>query len=330
MPTPVHLSIPEPCHEGWLNMTPNEKGRHCLSCQKTVVDFSVMSDQEILHYISSAGSRVCGRFTPDQLDKVYAVQKPAPFSWKYAFRMMVATFLFTGNATLAQSVAPPKEETLAGKRDSTEPIRVTLGMVVRMPEIPVTGIVTDGKTKAPVAYAYILIKGTKTGIVTREDGSFSIQVPAGRNKMTLVVSSVGYEVRELEVSLQKKRNLNIALSENVNALEGEVMIVKKVSVAQKVKREIKSWLPKQDLSIYPNPVVPGSGLTVTMNLKKTGHYKMELLDVSGRVMYIQELQVNQSSQVAHIPTQVSWAGGIYWLRLSNGTKNVYQAKVMVQ
>ena len=43
MKTPIIFHIPEPCHENWDAMTPQDKGRHCESCNKIVVDFSIMS-----------------------------------------------------------------------------------------------------------------------------------------------------------------------------------------------------------------------------------------------------------------------------------------------
>jgi len=33
------ISIPKPCFEGWENMLPNEGGRYCKACAKTIVDF---------------------------------------------------------------------------------------------------------------------------------------------------------------------------------------------------------------------------------------------------------------------------------------------------
>ncbi len=39
----LKLSIPKPCHEDWAAMTPNEQGRHCAVCAKTVTDFTQMS-----------------------------------------------------------------------------------------------------------------------------------------------------------------------------------------------------------------------------------------------------------------------------------------------
>ncbi|MDO5856927.1 hypothetical protein Q2490_06465 [Myroides odoratimimus] len=37
------IEIPEPCHEDWDKMAPQDKGRHCAVCDKVVVDFSKAS-----------------------------------------------------------------------------------------------------------------------------------------------------------------------------------------------------------------------------------------------------------------------------------------------
>ena len=42
------LTIPEPCHESWATMTPAAQGRHCAACAKTVVDFSRMTDAQVV------------------------------------------------------------------------------------------------------------------------------------------------------------------------------------------------------------------------------------------------------------------------------------------
>jgi hypothetical protein len=62
------ISIPEPCSEDWNEMTPNENGRFCMSCSKTVVDFSSMLPEEIQHYfIQNQNEKICGRFKQSQL-----------------------------------------------------------------------------------------------------------------------------------------------------------------------------------------------------------------------------------------------------------------------
>ena len=66
----LQISIPKPCHENWQNMTPGDQGRFCNACAKTVVDFSMMSDLQVLNYFSTVSDeKVCGRALPDQLNR---------------------------------------------------------------------------------------------------------------------------------------------------------------------------------------------------------------------------------------------------------------------
>ncbi|WP_315816280.1 hypothetical protein [Paraflavitalea speifideaquila] len=75
-----------------------------MACQKTVVDFTLMSDQEILNFISSASSSVCGRFNNDQLNKTYVEKKIKPsFTFRYAWNMLVSAFLLSGSGAMAQT-----------------------------------------------------------------------------------------------------------------------------------------------------------------------------------------------------------------------------------
>lgn len=63
------IHIPEPCHEDWGKMTPNEQGAFCKSCAKTVVDFSDRTDNEIQKYLlENIDNHICGRFRINQLD----------------------------------------------------------------------------------------------------------------------------------------------------------------------------------------------------------------------------------------------------------------------
>lgn len=74
----MHLSIPRPCHEDWDKMNPNEQGRHCNVCCKTVVDFTSMSDTEVKYYFINKKKEesVCGRFKNEQLHRI-KVQLPS-------------------------------------------------------------------------------------------------------------------------------------------------------------------------------------------------------------------------------------------------------------
>src|SRR3954469_23904951 len=65
------ITIPEPCHENWDKMTPKDNGKFCLSCSKTVVDFTTMLPKEIQHFfIENQNNKICGRFRKSQLDEI--------------------------------------------------------------------------------------------------------------------------------------------------------------------------------------------------------------------------------------------------------------------
>ncbi|MFA6152784.1 MAG: hypothetical protein WC716_15780 [Chitinophagaceae bacterium] len=64
------LHIPELCHENWNEMTPESKGRFCGSCQKTVVDFTKMSDEQVKNYLlDKKNKNTCGRFYATQIGR---------------------------------------------------------------------------------------------------------------------------------------------------------------------------------------------------------------------------------------------------------------------
>ncbi|MCR5888001.1 hypothetical protein LRS06_09455 [Hymenobacter sp. J193] len=106
MPARPTLSVPQPCHESWAAMTPTAQGRYCAACSKVVVDFTRMSDAELLAFLQRQPATSCGRFTSQQLNRPLAV--PAAHTpWR---RWLAAAALALGLsevvASSAQAQAP--------------------------------------------------------------------------------------------------------------------------------------------------------------------------------------------------------------------------------
>lgn len=75
----MRLSIPTPCTQDWDAMTPADQGRHCAACQKVVVDFSRMTDGEIVALMQArAGQEICGRLETGQLGRELVPALPLP------------------------------------------------------------------------------------------------------------------------------------------------------------------------------------------------------------------------------------------------------------
>jgi len=77
--TAFDIQIPEKCTVSESNFRPHEQGDWCLSCQKTVVDFTAMSDAEIIRFFQDKplDAHLCGTWRKDQLNKTF---RPAPVS----------------------------------------------------------------------------------------------------------------------------------------------------------------------------------------------------------------------------------------------------------
>ncbi|WP_412561814.1 energy transducer TonB [Winogradskyella sp. MIT101101] len=96
------ISIPQPCHQDWYKMTPNEKGRFCQSCSKTVVDFTKMNTDEIQDYIhNNRNQRICGHIKQSQLDTINLKIPETIFNQKLSFhRVFILALLFSMGLTL--------------------------------------------------------------------------------------------------------------------------------------------------------------------------------------------------------------------------------------
>ncbi|MGI4870005.1 MAG: hypothetical protein ACRYFX_02370 [Janthinobacterium lividum] len=104
--TTIHQ--PAPCDESWEAMTPTDVGRHCAACQTQVVDFTQMTDGEVVAFVSQYNPvRRCGRFREDQVGRpLLAAARPVT-GWR---RWAVATVLLAGSVfglkARAQGVKP--------------------------------------------------------------------------------------------------------------------------------------------------------------------------------------------------------------------------------
>lgn len=65
----MKITIPKPCHENWEAMNPDEKGRFCSVCSKTVLDFTGSSDEEIINSFKNLKEDICGNFNKSQLNR---------------------------------------------------------------------------------------------------------------------------------------------------------------------------------------------------------------------------------------------------------------------
>ena len=84
----------------------------------------------------------------------------------------------------------------------------------------VTGTVKDAESGQPIAAAQVAVKGTTRNAIGREDGAFSISVPAGA--VTLVVRHIGFTIAEANVGAEQA-TVDVRMKRDVVNLEQVVV-----------------------------------------------------------------------------------------------------------
>jgi TonB-dependent SusC/RagA subfamily outer membrane receptor len=201
----LQLAIPEPCHENWQQMTPTGQGRFCNACAKEVIDFSMMTDTEVLNYFTSrTHDKVCGRALPSQLERTISKPKDPTkrLFWYWNYIVMFFMFFGKGNSAKAQGGIKPGTEINPVKANDIRGDIVVANVGKREGNRIISGKVTD-KDGNPVSFATVKIKGTNTGISADANGVYSIRV---NNEDVLTISGVSFKSVEEAVGLRSVIN----------------------------------------------------------------------------------------------------------------------------
>lgn len=259
----TYLQIPTPCHEDWNKMTANEQGRYCDSCCKTVVDFQVMTDQQILNYFNTVQGKTCGRFSTDQLNRSLEetkIEKKKGWQWLVASITSFFFFMSRSNAQALQGKVAYKPAESQIKKPSVkgEPkikskpkvikkqqcitqLQGDVSIAVVQNEIlkgdtvayekkasQLIGSVTDEKGNA-IAYVVVATKfaGMNTMTTTNAKGEFEFNNPMLKHGDSVVMkfSYLGYEEKTVAVTFDESQlEMHIQLKENAVQLK-EVVVV---------------------------------------------------------------------------------------------------------
>lgn len=94
------VRIPKPCHEDWQKMTPNQKGKFCDLCEKTVVDFTDKSEIVIQDFLNqNKDKKICGHFYKQQLTTVNIEIPTIIFQKQYSYTRTFALALLVTMGT---------------------------------------------------------------------------------------------------------------------------------------------------------------------------------------------------------------------------------------
>jgi hypothetical protein len=164
-------------------------------CATEVVDFSRMSEAEIVAFLAQPRSKpVCANAHAAQLQPAVTTASPIK-RWS---RWVLAGLAFLGlRTTETQATVPPVPVTNFEIADA--PRYLANNPAVPKPVV-LQGRVLDDSTGLGVPGAWIFIDGTKYGAVTDDDGRFSLTLPASwkslqKGKVSLRVQASPFEFK---------------------------------------------------------------------------------------------------------------------------------------
>ena len=222
------VNIPEPCNEDWSKMTPQEQGRFCGKCAKTIIDYSYQSDRAIAKVLKENNGQICGRFRSDQLqrDLVFEPQFYQNTRWK-AFGLMLSGLLAAGTLKGQEVITPSNPIEVNNKTTSEKQNKTRLEN-----QIMLSGRILDDSTKTSLIGATIILKGSNLGCATDVNGVFQLAISTEnshliKNELILEVSYLGYYSKEVIV---KKEELQNNLSINLTDIHLTISSVKMPTV----------------------------------------------------------------------------------------------------
>ena len=176
-----------PCEENWSGMEPTEEGRFCNNCQKPVVNFVDLTDQQILQYFLEHPFPVCGRMLTSQRDHNF-VNSTSKINRSLS---PVAASLLTLAAITTEAVHPSPVR--------FNRLQVQLPHIKQAPAFPadsvlISGTVTD-KHGAPIENAEIIFDQYK--MLSDKNGSFRFIFPSKLTKSAVIQFSYPNLVKEV-------------------------------------------------------------------------------------------------------------------------------------
>ncbi|KUF38686.1 hypothetical protein AS361_05485 [Myroides marinus] len=217
------IEIPEPCHEDWNLMTPQDKGRHCAVCDKVVVDFSKASKQDIINHIKKEG-KICGRIPRQYIGLNLEEEK---IRKSFGLNGMVATMVnLLALTTISTAVAQEttKVESVCQDTKTSTPLATLVQSTTKNENTRVIkGKTYEGGLELPGVT--IMIKGTDIGTQSNLAGEYELVVPEKYNtkRLTIVASFVGMNDVKVQVG-KTKDNVDFHLENDNEIFMGEAVV----------------------------------------------------------------------------------------------------------
>jgi hypothetical protein len=313
------LDINDPCSENWDEMTSTGCGRFCNSCQKQVVDFTKMDDQQLALFFQKNTANVCGRLRQDQLGKDLVVPRKQIPWFRYLLKMIIPAMLFSNKGYTQGAVRKVLPRTLQTPVDIT---RIKTMPDDTISKRTITGRVVDLDGNG-IEAASVILQGTGTGAITTKDGFFRLTTTSNDRVFRLEVSMIGYTSIQVQYSANEAgKEILIPLAMKVPEIMYVGFIAPKIVEKEKVSKKVQelktlSHMDTTTLKLYPNPVASGASVNIELTaVVREDYYEFSLVNFNGKTIFGKKVWIDKDARVMNIEIP-SIAAGSYFAVLRN-------------
>lgn len=318
----LQIQIPNSCHESWDAMSGQHDGKFCYSCQKNVIDFTIMSNEQLIVFFKNNNSKVCGKFTSDQLNTDIPVSSKKIPWLKYILRITIPAFLFSLKSAAQDAKFKEQIQLFNFKNIPVEPPGEDLK------ENIVKGKIID-ESGNPLPSATIIVKNTKRGTVSDADGNFSIKV--NQNDASLFVTYIGYEAKEIKVNFSGEKRVILEPIATLHTITLGMVVTSHRTISK--KKKIKNnpvCINRNPVIIFPNPVSSASKLNIKWSNPVTADQTIEIYNQSGILFQTEIVQLEKNTTVQNFDLR-QLIPGVYIVKIiDNKTHQSSSQQFLVQ
>jgi hypothetical protein len=207
----IQISVPQPCTEDWTQMSLQQRGRFCESCQTTVIDFTKMADQELVEFFKKPKGNTCGHFKSQQLDRALSYHENTWLDQKSQRLVLGIGALLSLQNSNAQHLKgkPAIHYTEQAPAHKTTPLSKDSVYAIE-------GLVLDSTTKEPLIGATISTNDKRYSASTDTAGKFRLEISSNLQNTSLEIEYLDYHSKSMSVyELNQHQNV-IELSYDID------------------------------------------------------------------------------------------------------------------
>lgn len=191
----------------------------------------------------------------------------------------------------------------------------------------ISGAVVD-ESNQPIVAASVMIKNSQKGTITDSAGKFLLSTID--NKVTVVVSCVGFETKEITMSTNNNQPIVLKMSnatlvevmvvgygkmKMLSGIVGGISVYRKVTILDSIPITFAKVFKNEAFTTYPNPAAKNG--TINLAIKEAGMYDVQVLNNQSKLLNSQQHVTLSTKQVVQFAVPSGALSGVYYIRLIN-------------